>query len=227
MNFYTTLSSARRALLAGAFAIAGVTLLQGCFPVLAVGIGASALIAADRRTSGTYVDDESIEWKVSDLIRKHFGTINHVNVTSYNRSVLLTGEVQNESVSAEMQRLAGTVQNVRGVANELVVAPPSTLTSRSGDSAISTNVKSRFLTSKDFSANHIKIVTEAGTVFLLGIVTRAEGDAAAEIARTSKGVKRVVKVFEYIGETEAQAVDARVNNTSGEPSTNGSPPEAP
>lgn len=221
MNLYTTLSSARRALLVGTFAIAGVTLLQGCFPVMAVGIGASALMAADRRTTGTYVDDESIEWKVSDLIRNHFGTINHVNVISYNRNVLLTGEVQNESVSAEMQRLAGTIQNVRAVANELVVAPPSTLTSRSNDSAISTNVKSRFLSNKAFSANHIKVVTEAGTVFLLGIVTHAESDAAAEVARTSKGVKRVVKVFEYIGESEAQAVDARDNNTSG------SPPEAP
>jgi len=213
------LFSAHRALLVGAFAIACVTLLQACVPLMFAGVGAGALVVADRRTTGTYLDDESIELKTSNLVRQHFGTINHVNVTSYNRNVLLTGEVQDESVRAEVQRLAGTIANVRAVVNELVIGPPSTFPARSNDTGITTNVKARFVNNKVFSVNHIKVVTEANVVFLLGIVTREEGDHAAEIARTSKGVRKVVKVFEYIGENEAQAFDAR-NNTD-------SPPEAP
>jgi osmotically-inducible protein OsmY len=211
----TTLLSFRRALLVGAFAIAGVTLLQGCVPVIvAGGVGATALMASDRRTAGTYIDDESIEWKVADRMRKHFGTINNINVTSYNRTMLLTGEVQDEGVRAEAQRLAGTVTNVRAVVNELVVAPPSTLSSRSNDTTITANIKARFVNNKVFSPNHVKIVTEAGVAFLLGVVTHAEGDHAAEIARTSRGVSKVVKVFEYTDENRSHH-------------GNGFPPEAP
>ncbi len=222
MKLYaTSLLSARRALLAGAFAIAGVTLLQGCFPAVAVGVGATALVAADRRTAGTYVDDKPIEWKVSNLIRKNFGTLNHVNVTSYNRNVLLTGEVQDDGVRAEVERLAGTVGGVRAVVNELVVGPPSPRSSRANDSAITANVKARFLNNGVFSPNHVKIVTEAGVVFLLGIVTQAESERASEIASESKGVKKVVRVFEFIDENEAQALDARKNEDSN------FPPEAP
>lgn len=207
----------RRALLLGAFALAGAALLQGCFPLVAVGIGAGAVMIADRRTSGAYVDDESIEWKAADTVRKHFGTLNHVVVTSYNRNVLLTGEVQNDNARAEAERLVRGVANVRSVVNELVVGPASSLTDRSNDSLITSNVKTRFLNNAQFSFNHIKVVTEAGVVFLLGLVTHAEGNQAAEIARTSRGVKRVVKVFEYVGENEAQKID----------STSASPPEAP
>jgi osmotically-inducible protein OsmY len=220
--YITTLLCARRALLVGVLAIAGVTLLQGCFPIFAAGVGATALMAADRRTSGTYVDDESIEWKVADLIRKSFGTLNHVVVTSYNRNVLLTGEVQDEKVRAEAQRLAGTVENVRAVVNELVVGPPSTFSSRTSDTATTANIKARFLNNGVFTPNHVKIVTEAGVVFLLGIVTRAEGEEATQIASDSKGVKKVVRVFEFIGETEARAIDTRNTSESSE-----TPPEAP
>jgi len=224
-TIFSTLLCARRALLAGAFAIAGVTLLQGCVPLIfAGGIGATALAVSDRRSTGSMLDDESIEWRVAELIRKHFGTINHVNITSYNRNVLLTGEVQNESVYAEVQRLAGTVKNVRAVINELVVGTRSPVSSRSNDSAITANIKSRFLVNSVFSANHVKVVTEAGVVFLLGIVTYAEGDHAAEIARNSKGVKKVVKVFEYVDESEVpQRVDSRASSTADAPF----PPEAP
>jgi osmotically-inducible protein OsmY len=202
-------SPARRALLAGALAIAGATLLQGCVPLMFAGVGAGALMVTDRRTAGTYVDDESIEWKAANLIRKHFGTINHVNVTSYNRNVLLTGEVQDENASAEIQRLAGTVANVRGVANELVVTPPSSFQSRSNDAAITTGIKAKFVNNKVFVPNHVKVVTEAGVVFLLGIVTQAEAEHAEEITRNSKGVKNVVRVFEYIGENDARAAIRR------------------
>ncbi|MCL2591440.1 MAG: BON domain-containing protein [Betaproteobacteria bacterium] len=229
MKLYATLPtlfSARRTLLVGAFAIAGVALLQGCVPVIFAGIGAGALVAADRRTTGAYVDDESIEQKTSNLIGQHFGTINHVNVTSYNRNVLLTGEVQDENVKAEAQRLTGTVANVRGVVNELVVGPPSTFSDRANDTAITTNVKTRFLNNKVFSANHVKVVTEASVIFLLGIVTQAESEQAAEIASTSKGVKKVVRVFEYIAESEAKTLDTRDNTTDTKADSN-FPPEAP
>ncbi|MDR2092374.1 MAG: BON domain-containing protein [Azoarcus sp.] len=230
----TPLFPLRRALLSGAFVLASIGLLQGCFPLVAAGIGAGAVMIADRRSTGTYVDDESIEWKIADLIRKNFGTLNHINATSYNRNVLLTGEVQNESVRAEVQRLASSITSVRSVVNELVVGPASSLTDRGNDGSITLNVKARFLNNGQFTFNHIKVVTEAGVVFLLGLVTRTEAEQAAEVARTSRGVKKVVKVFEYIGEGEAQRIDStnseRGASTSGAslpPVENSSPPEAP
>jgi len=224
MKIHTTaLLSARRALLAGALAIASITLLQGCFPAVVVGVGATAMVAADRRTSGTYVEDQSIEWKVSNLMRKNFGTLNRIYVISYNRNVLLAGEVQNENVRAEAERLAGTVQNVRSVVNELDVGPVPAFWPRRNDDAITANVKARFLNNGVFAPNHVKVFTVKEVVFLLGIVTSAEADEAARIASESKGVKKVVKVFEYIGENEAQAIDTR---NAGE-DNNGFPPEAP
>ncbi|MDR1423010.1 MAG: BON domain-containing protein [Azoarcus sp.] len=203
----TSLFSPRRAVLFGAFCAAALPLLQGCFPLVAGGVVAGAVMIADRRTSGTYVDDQSIEMKAGSLIKQHFGTLNHVNVTSYNRNVLLTGEVRDEQTQAEIQRLAGTVANVRAVTNELVIAPPSSLGDRANDAMISTNVKTRFLNDGKFHANHVKVITEAHTVFLLGIVTHAEGDEAAELARSSSGVQKVVKVFEYIDGNRAEVLD--------------------
>jgi osmotically-inducible protein OsmY len=217
----------RRALLRGAFIAACLPVLQGCFPLIAVGIGAGAVMIADRRTSGAYLEDESIEWRTKSLFSQHFGTLNHINATSYNRNLLLTGEVESDNVRAEAQRLAATVPNVRSIVNELIVGPASTMSARSNDSLITTNVKTRFVDGSKFSANHVKIVTEAGTVFLLGIVTRNEGDAAADIARASKGVNKVVKVFEYIGEGDAQRID-ETNRTNPPPATSDdTPPEAP
>ena len=207
------LRHARRALLVGALAAVCVPLLQSCVPLVVVGFGAGALMVADRRSSGAIIDDESIEWKVADLIRKNFGTINHVNATSYNRNVLLTGEVQNEQVRAEIQRLASSVVNVRTVVNELVVGPPSSLSVRSNDSAITTNVKAR-LVGSGVAPNHVKVLTEANVVFLLGIVTRTEGDQAAKTAHASQGVKEVVRVFEYVDENDPRVVKGRVENTN-------------
>ncbi|MDR1064252.1 MAG: BON domain-containing protein [Azoarcus sp.] len=231
----TSLFSIRRALLSGAFVLAGISLLQGCFPLVAVGIGAGAIMIADRRSTGAYVDDEAIEWKAADVLRKNFGTLNHTNATSYNRNVLLSGEVQNENIRAEAQRLVGGIAGVRSVVNELVVGPASRLPDRSNDALITSNVKTRFLNNGQFTFNHIKVVTEAGTVFLLGLVTRAESEQAAEIARTSRGVKKVVKVFEYIGDGEAQKIDSGNTATRSAPVTEtplpstgpSFPPEAP
>lgn len=197
----------RRTLLLGLVLAGSLPVLQGCFPVVATGVGAGAAMIADRRTSGSYVEDEAIEWKVSSRIKDRFGSAPHVNVTSYNRNVLLTGEVPNATVRAELDHVVAGVENVRGVVNETVVGLNSTLTARANDSLITSNVKARFLDSGRFPSHAIKVVTEANVVFLLGIVTRGEADAAAEVARTSKGVNKVIRVFEYISEQEAQRLD--------------------
>jgi len=171
--------------------------LQGCFPVVAGGVGVGVMMAQDRRTSGAYVEDQAIEMKASDRIGKQYKDV-HVNVTSFNRNVLISGEVPSEAVKAEIGRLVAGVENVRNVSNELAVSGPSSLTSRSSDSLITSNVKLRFLDDKRFNASHVKVVTENGKVFLMGIVKRAEADAATEVASTTGGVQHVVKLFEYL-----------------------------
>ncbi len=172
--------------------------LQGCFPVAAVGVGAGVMMAQDRRTSGAYVEDEAIEAKASDRIGKQYKDKAHVNVTSFNRNVLISGEVPGETVKAEIGRLVSGIENVRNVSNELVVSGPSSLTSRSSDSLVTSDVKLRFMSDKRFNGEHVKVVTENGTVFLMGIVKRAEADAATEVASTTGGVQRVVRLFEYL-----------------------------
>lgn len=197
----------RERLLLGLGAAVTLPLLQGCFPVVATGVGAGAAMVADRRTSGTYVEDEGIEWKVGARIRERLGDMVHVNVTSYNRNVLLTGEAPSENMRDQLNEIVANVENVRGIVNEVAVGPEFTLTARANDTLITSNVKARFVDAQRFSAHSVKVVTEANVVFLLGIVTRAEGDAAAEVARTSKGVRKVVRVFEYISEEEARRRD--------------------
>ena len=202
-----TADGRRRTLVLGLAAASALPLLQGCFPVVATGVGAGAAMVSDRRTSGTYVEDESIEWKVSGRIRQRFGNTVNVNVTSYNRNVLLTGQAPNATVLGELEGIVAGVEHVRGVINEVVVGPNSTLTARANDALITSNVKARFVDAKRFSAHHVKVVTEANVVFLLGIVTRSEADAAAEVARTSQGVRKVVRVFEFISDDEARRLD--------------------
>lgn len=181
--------------------IAGVlTSLQGCFsPVMiATGVGTGALMASDRRTTGAFIEDESIENKALSQINDKFQSGVHVNVTSYNRHVLITGEVPNEDAKAEIWRIVTGVQNVKAVSNELAIAGTASLTSRSSDSMITTDVKLRFLNNKVFQPDHVKVITENGTVYLMGLVYRKEAETAAEIASTTSGVLRVVKVFEYL-----------------------------
>ncbi len=171
--------------------------LQGCFTLAATGIGAAALAVDDRRPFGLYIEDENIEIKARVRLINDFKD-GHVNVTSFNQLVMLTGEVPTEQAKKDVEAMVRGIASVKNVANELAVAGNSSLVSRSGDSLTTTSVKARFLNNNKFSANHVKVVTEAGTVFLMGIVTREEGDAAAEIARNTSGVSRVVKVFEYV-----------------------------
>lgn len=191
-------------------AVAGLSVsLSGCFPVVAGGMAAGALIAADRRTSGTFVDDEAIELKANKQILEKLGDRVHVNVTSFNRTVLLTGEAFNDAAKASIEPAMAGIPNIRSVINEVVVAPTSSLATRSNDTYLTSKVKARMVDSKRFFANNIKVVTENGVVFLLGLVTRAEADAATDVARTTGGVRRVVRAFEYISDEQAKQIDSQ------------------
>jgi len=172
--------------------------LQGCFPVVAAGVGTGVVLAQDRRSKDAFIEDQRLETRVSNLIYKEFKGVMHVNVTSFNQKVLLTGEVPEEYTGIEIGKLVASVENVRGVNNELTISANRSLVSRSNDSLITSNVKLRFLNNKTFNAEHIKVVSEGGTVYLLGIVNHAEADAAAEIASTTNGVQSVIKLFEYL-----------------------------
>lgn len=194
----------------------GATLLptlQGCFPLVATGATVGVLAAVDRRSVGTQTEDESIEWKTSARIRERLGDRAHVNITSYNRKVLLTGETFSEDAKAEVDRITKEVPNVRGTYNELIVAPTSSFSSRSNDAFITSKIKSRSVDNGKFNPIHVKVITEAGTAFLLGMVTQAEADAALTVASTTAGVKKVVNLMEIISISRAREIDtAPANN---------------
>jgi osmotically-inducible protein OsmY len=143
------------------------------------------------------VDDEGIELRISNRVSERYGDKVHVNVTSFNRGVLLTGEVANENAKQDIEKIAAGTPNVRVVTNELRVHATTPFSERANDSAITGKVKARFVDAGKFSAVHVKVVTEASVVYLLGIVTESEANNAAEIARTTGGVRKVVKVFDY------------------------------
>ena len=172
--------------------------LSACVPVIVGGAAAGGAVAADRRTSGIYVEDENIELKAVKHMETTLGEAAHVNVTSYNRNVLLTGEVPDQAAKANAEAFVKGIQNVRAITNEIVIAPKTTISSRSNDTYLTSKVKTKFVTENQFPANIVKIVTENSVVYLLGIVNKTEADAAAEIARNTDGVDKVVKVFEYI-----------------------------
>ncbi|HEY2338513.1 MAG TPA: BON domain-containing protein [Burkholderiales bacterium] len=177
--------------------------LAGCAP-LVVGAGAASALSVseDRRSSGAQLDDQSIEWRASSRIGERFGSKVHVNITSYNRNVLLTGEVPDERARGEVDNLVRSVPSVAGTTNELVTAEATSLGSRTTDSYITSKIKTRFLDAAQFNAMQVKVVTEAGVVYLIGIVTDKEANDAVEIARTTGGVRKVVKMFEYCKPTD-------------------------
>ena len=180
------------------FALFAVFSLTGC-AVAVVGAGAAAgySVYEDRRTGGTQFEDQRIESRAASAIDQRFGWKVHVNVTAYNRQVLITGEVPDAVSHAEVEKVVAAVPGVRGLSNELSIGPLSSLPARTGDTVITSNVKTRFLGARNFNVVHVKVVTEAGVVYLMGMVTEVEANAATEIARTTDGVKKVVKVFEY------------------------------
>jgi osmotically-inducible protein OsmY len=177
--------------------------LGGCAAVV-VGAGGVAAVGAleDRRTAATQLEDESNELRAVNRIAERFPQGVHVNITSFNRAVLLTGEVPDAATREAVEKIAAGLPNVRSVANELEIAGVSSLAARSSDSLITSKVRLRFLDAKRFNPLHIKVVTEAGVVYLMGIVTEQEGHDAAEVARTTGGVRKVVKVFEYCKPTD-------------------------
>jgi osmotically-inducible protein OsmY len=179
---------------------AGLTVasLSGCVPVIAGGVGAGIMMAEDRRTSGTYLLDEEIELKAASRVREGFGENTRASMTSFNRRVLLTGAVPDAAVRAKVEEIVLAVPNVRTVQNELAIGKVSSFTTRTNDTYITTKVKARFIEDTRFNAHHVKVVTEAGTVYLMGLVKREEAAAAAEVAARTGGVEKVVKVFEYL-----------------------------
>lgn len=173
-------------------------LLSGCPAVMITGAGAGVMAAEDRRTLGTMTEDQGIELKVRDRVGERHKDRVHLSVTSYNRMVLLTGEVPSEEVKSDIERIARSVDNVRGVVNEIAIGTPTTLSSRANDTYITSKVKARFVDAQRFNPLHVKVVTENGVVYLLGLVTKQEAKDAAELARATEGVKKVVTVFEHI-----------------------------
>ncbi len=179
--------------------VAVVPLLQSCIPLLVgAGVGAGVMMAEDRRTNATLLEDQTIEIKARNRITDKYGEQVNINVTSFNRFVMLTGQAPTEEIKQDLSVLMLEVPNVRNIQNEIVVGGASSVTSRASDALLTSRVKGRLAQNKDVSANNIKVVSENGTVFLMGLVTRAEADFAAQTAATTSGAQRVVKVFEYL-----------------------------
>jgi len=173
--------------------------LQGCVDAIIIGgVATGVYLAADRRQAEVMLADQRIEFAASHRVGEALKGQGHVNVTSYNSMVLLTGEVPTAQAKAEVEKIVSEVPQVKAVVNELQIAGTSSAASRSNDAYITSKVKANFLGNGKFRATDIKVVTEAGVVFLLGLVTREEADAATEVARGTAGVQKVVRVFEYV-----------------------------
>jgi osmotically-inducible protein OsmY len=180
-----------------------VAALQGCIEAAVVGAaGAGVMSFEDRRTSGTQVEDEGIALRANNRIGEQFGEKVHVNVTAFNRAVLMTGEVPDAKAKADLEKLVLAVPNVRSVANEVQLAGLSSLASRSNDSFITSKVKARLLDSGKVNPIHVRVVTEASVVYLMGLLTDPEADAAVEVARTTGGVRKVVRIIELCKPTD-------------------------
>ncbi len=179
-----------------------VSTLGACAPLMIAGVAGTAMVASDRRTSGAQLEDESIELRAQARIRDNLGERVHVNVTSFNRQVLLTGEVTAEKDRQAVVQLVERIENVKAVVNELAVMPLSNLSERSNDLLIVAKVKASFVDSRDLFANAFKVVTERGTVYLMGRVTQREADSATQLTRNVGGVNKVVRLFEIISEEE-------------------------
>ncbi len=176
--------------------------LTACFPLVMGGAVVGGLVATDRRTSGTVVEDEGIELRASSRIRENVGERVHVNITSYNRQVLITGEVPSAQDKQLVEQIVSGVDNVRNIVNELAVMGVSNYTQRSSDTLVTGKVKASLLDAKDLFSNSFKITTERGTVYMMGRVTQREAKRATEIISGISGVQRVVRVMEIISEDE-------------------------
>ncbi len=191
-----------------AFALAGCTLssMTACVPLVVGGAAVGGLVATDRRASGSYLNDEGIELRANNRILEATGDRAHVNVTSYNGQVLLTGEVPTPEDKQRIDDAVKKIDNVKSIVNELVVATKSSLADRSSDALITGRVKASLLDTKDLFANAFKVVTERGTVYMMGRVTQRESARATDLARATNGVQRVVRLFEILTEEELQGL---------------------
>jgi len=187
--------------------------LSACAPMMMGGAVMGTLIATDRRTSGMQVEDEGIELKGASRIRESLGERGHVNVSSYNRQVLLTGEVPSAQDKQAVEQILSKVENVRSVVNELGVLENSTLSQRSTDALVTGKVKASMVDAQDLFANSFKVVTERGTTYLMGRVTQREANRATDLVRSIEGVKKVVRVVELISEEELQRLQPKPATT--------------
>lgn len=204
-----------RPLAALALCGAAITSLQGCVE-MAVGTAVVGTLAAtDRRTFGAQTEDKAIVFKGETRVANLVGDAGHVNVSSFNRRVLLTGEVRDEAMKAAVEREVANIEGVQSIVNDLEIAGVSSFTSRSNDSLITGKVKASFVDAKDLYANSIKVVTENGTVYLMGRVTQREGQRATDVARGVSGVRKVVKVFEYISEDDLRQMTRTSDSQAG------------
>ena len=194
-----TMNRTARTLLAAVALAAG---LSACAPLFVGGAVVGGMMATDRRTTGTQVEDEGIELRAANRIREVLGDRVHVNVTSFNRRALLTGEVPTAQDRATVEKIVAEVSNVRAVVNDLGVMPNSSLGQRSSDTLVTGKVRASFVDAKDVFAGAYKVVTERDVVYLMGLVTQREATRATEIARGVGGVGKVVRVFELITEEE-------------------------
>lgn len=204
MTLLTRFAFARPRLLAlclGAVTLAGA--LSACAPLVIGGaMAGGALVATDRRTSGAQLEDQGIELRATNRLREQLGERGNVSITSYNRQVLLTGEVASEEDKAKVEKVVAGVENVRAIVNELAVLGASSLTQRSADTLTTGRVKAAMVDARDLSSNAFKVVTARGTVYLMGRVTQREADRATDITRNTSGVQRVVRVLEIISEED-------------------------
>lgn len=178
-------------------------------PLLFGGVIGGAMVASDRRTTGIQLEDESIEQRSATAMRENFGTKEHINITSYNRQVLITGEVSSDNVRRQVESLVSRVENVRAVVNELAIGQASSTSDRASDVLVVAKVKASMVDTEDVFANVFKVVSERGTVYLMGRVTQNEAKRATDVVRGIGGVKRVVRVFDYITEDELRAMQPK------------------
>ncbi len=183
--------------------------LSACAPLVVGGAAVGALVAVDRRTAGTQLEDETIELRAGSRIRESLGSRTHVNVSSYNRQVLLTGEVPDEATRQTVDQIVARVENVRAVVNELGIMPPSSLSQRSNDLLIAGKMRASLIDARDLQSNAFKVVAERGVLYLMGRVTAREAERATQIARGIGGVTRVVRVFEIITDEELARLNAQ------------------
>lgn len=214
MNLDRMLTRGAAALVLTAAAAATLT---ACAPAVLGGAAVGAMVAVDRRTSGAQIEDEGIELRAASRLRDAFGDRAHINVTSYNRQVLLTGEVPSEQARQQAEQTVSRVENVKGTVNELAVMPPTSLMQRSSDTLVTGKVKASIVDDRNLSMSAFKVVTERGTVYLMGLVTSREADRATQIARHIDGVQRVVRVFEIISEDEARRISTIPTNPPAAP----------